>query len=53
MHKKVKLAKLNVSPASMHETPGLRKVFAYGLMLTAPYSAKINKQGIPKTQCHW
>jgi len=53
MNKKVKLAQLNVSPTSMHDTPGLREVFAYGLMLTASYSAKINQQGIPETQCHW
>jgi hypothetical protein len=50
--KKVKVAQLNVSPRSMHDTPGLRKVFAYGLMLTSPYSAKINQQGIPETKCH-
>jgi len=50
MHKKVKLVQLNVSPRSIHGTPGLRDVFTYGLMLTESYSAKINQQGIPETK---
>jgi hypothetical protein len=51
--KKVKLVQFNVSPRRSHDTPGLKKVFTYGLMLTASYSAKINQQGIPETKHHW
>lgn len=51
------VAQLNVSPSSMHDivrdTLGSRKVSAYGLKLTASYSAQINQQGIPETKRHW
>ena len=50
MHKKSEnVAQLNVSPTSILDILGSRRVSAYGFMLTASYLAQINQQGIPET----